>query len=49
MIGVIGVIGTLWFGEQIIGVIIGMAMVINLLLAGVAGTVIPLGLERWGG
>lgn len=45
---VIGVVATLWFGEPIIGVIIGAAMIINLLLAGVAGTVIPLALDRWG-
>ena len=45
---VIGVVATLWFGEPIIGVIIGVAMIINLLLAGVAGTVIPLALDRWG-
>ena len=45
---VIGVVATLWFGEQIIEVIIGAAMVINLLLVGVAGTVIPLGLDRLG-
>ncbi|MGB0555214.1 MAG: magnesium transporter, partial [Alphaproteobacteria bacterium] len=45
---VIGVVATLWFGEPIFGVIIGAAMFINLLLAGVAGTVIPLALDRWG-
>jgi magnesium transporter len=45
---VIGVVATLWFGEVIIGVIIVAAMVINLLLAGVARTVIPLGLDRLG-
>jgi magnesium transporter len=38
---VIGAVATLWFGEPIIGVIIGATMVINLLLAGVAGTGIP--------
>jgi magnesium transporter len=45
---VIGVVDALWFGEQIIGIIISAAMVINLLLAGVAGTVIPLELDRLG-
>jgi len=45
---VIGVVATLWFGEPIIGVIIGAAMIINLLLAGVAGNVVPLVFDRWG-
>lgn len=45
---VIGVVATVWFEEQIIEVIIGAAMLINLFLVGVAGTVIPLGLDRLG-
>lgn len=45
---VIGAVATFWFAEPMIGVVIGSAMIINLLLAGVAGTVIPLALDRWG-
>ncbi|MBF0304121.1 MAG: magnesium transporter [Alphaproteobacteria bacterium] len=37
-----------WFGSVAIGAVIGAAMVINMLCAGLAGTLIPLGLERMG-
>ncbi len=43
-----GVIAWLWFASPMIGGILAVAMVINLLVAGLAGTLIPLGLERWG-
>jgi magnesium transporter len=43
-----GGIATFWFGDPLIGGIIGAAMVVNLLLAGLAGTMIPLVLDRWG-
>lgn len=46
---IIGIVATFWFGEAVIGAIIAAAMVINLLLAGVAGTIIPIALDRWGG
>ena len=44
----IGGIASLWFDDPTIGGIIGLAMIVNLLLAGLAGTVIPLALDRWG-
>ena len=44
----IGGIAGLWFDDPTIGGIIGLAMIVNLLLAGLAGTVIPLALDRWG-
>ncbi|MEE8280505.1 MAG: magnesium transporter, partial [Alphaproteobacteria bacterium] len=37
-----------WFGSPAIGLVIAAAMVINLLVAGLAGVAIPLGLERTG-
>ncbi|WP_300513237.1 magnesium transporter [Aliiroseovarius sp.] len=43
---VMGVVGVLWFGTPLLGVVIGVAMVINLVVAGLAGVVIPVVLER---
>jgi magnesium transporter len=43
-----GLIAVLWFESSAIGVIIGLAMIINLLAAGLAGILIPLGLHRAG-
>ena len=43
-----GALAALWFDSQIIGLVIGMAMIVNLLVAGAAGMLIPLGLQRAG-
>jgi len=45
---VMGVVGVVWFGSPMLGVVIGVAMVINLVIAGFAGTVIPVVLEKLG-
>ncbi|RBI68438.1 magnesium transporter [Roseovarius sp. TE539] len=45
---VMGVVGVLWFGGPGLGYVIAAAMVINLVVAGLAGTVIPVALERIG-
>jgi len=45
---VMGVVGILWFGSPMLGVVIAIAMVVNLVVAGLAGTVIPVVLERLG-
>lgn len=45
---VMGVIGWLWFGTAMLGVVIATAMVINLVVAGLAGTVIPVVMEKVG-
>ncbi len=37
-----------WFGSPALGAVIGMAMVVNMIVAGLAGTTIPLALERAG-
>ncbi len=44
----IGAVGMVWFGSPMLGVVIGAAMVINLIMAGLAGIAIPLVLERAG-
>ncbi len=43
-----GIIAVLWFHDPKLGIVIGMAMVINLLFAGLFGAIIPLGLKRVG-
>ena len=45
---VMGIIGMIWFGSPMLGVVLGAAMVINLVVAGLAGTVVPVLLERFG-
>ncbi len=45
---VIGGVAYFWFSDLAIGLVIGAAMVINLLVAGLAGTLIPLALDRAG-
>ncbi|RDD62454.1 magnesium transporter [Ferruginivarius sediminum] len=41
-----GIVAWLWFGRPDIGVIIGLAMIINMIVAGLAGTLVPLTLDR---
>jgi magnesium transporter len=43
-----GIIGVVWFGGPELGYVIAAAMVINLVVAGLAGTVIPVILDRIG-
>jgi magnesium transporter len=45
---VMGLIGWAWFGQPLLGVVIALAMVINLVVAGLAGTVVPILLDRMG-
>ena len=45
---VMGGVGFVWFGSPVLGYVIAAAMVINLVVAGFAGTVIPVLLERMG-
>lgn len=42
-----GVVAALWFGSQGLGVVIAIAMVVNLLAAAIAGVVIPVVLDRY--
>lgn len=43
-----GLVGIFWFGIPMLGVVIGIAMVLNLVIAGLAGVVIPVWLEKLG-
>lgn len=45
---VMGVIGVIWFGQPMLGAVIAVAMVINLVVAGLAGTGVPVLLEKIG-
>lgn len=44
--GLIGVVTWLWFGDTLIGIVIGAAMIVNLLIAGFAGVAIPIVLQK---
>ena len=43
-----GLVGIFWFGIPMLGVVIGIAMVLNLVVAALAGVVIPVWLEKLG-
>ncbi|MCL7464971.1 magnesium transporter [Phaeovulum sp. NW3] len=45
---VMGLVAMVWFGEPHLGLVIAAAMVINLLVAALAGILVPLTLERLG-
>ncbi len=45
---VIGIVGVIWFGSPMLGVVLGIAMVGNMLVAGLAGILIPMGLDKMG-
>lgn len=45
---VMGLVGIFWFGIPMLGLVIGIAMVLNLVIAGLAGVVIPVWLEKLG-
>jgi magnesium transporter len=45
---IIGVIAAIWFDKGMLGVVIALAMIINLLSAGFFGSVIPLVLKKMG-
>ncbi len=45
---IMGIVGYVWFGSPVLGYVIATAMVINMVVAGLAGTGIPILLERVG-
>ena len=45
---VMGVIGVIWFGTPMLGLVIGVAMVVNLFVAALAGILIPIALDKIG-
>ena len=45
---IIGAIGMVWYQSGLLGVVLGLAMVFNMLVAGVCGILVPLGLDKFG-
>jgi magnesium transporter len=45
---VMGAVSWVWFGDQTLGLVIGVAMVVNLVVAGMAGIMVPVMMERAG-
>ena len=45
---IIGIVGVLWFGDPMLGLVLGLAMVANLLVAGMAGILVPITLDKLG-
>jgi len=45
---VMGIVGVIWFGSPALGYVIALAMIINMIVAGLAGTAIPVILEKLG-
>lgn len=43
-----GLVAWVWFGMPLLGVVIGLAMVVNMIAAALAGILIPIGLDRAG-
>lgn len=43
-----GLVAWLWFGDMLLGIVIALAMVINLMVAGLSGAAIPIVLDRYG-
>lgn len=45
---IIGLVSMVWFGNAMLGVVIAMAMVINLVVAGLAGVLVPIAMDKFG-
>ncbi len=45
---VMGIVGLVWFGSPMLGGVIAVAMIINLVVAGLSGVVVPVVLDRFG-
>lgn len=45
---VLGVVGMMWFDSPMLGVVIGTALIANMIIAGFFGTVVPVVLDRLG-
>ena len=43
---IMGAVGYAWFGSPLLGVVIGVAMIVNLVVAGFSGVLVPIALER---
>ena len=45
---IIGIVGYVWFGSMMLGLVLALAMIANLLVAGMAGILIPISLDKLG-
>ena len=45
---VLGMVGMMWFESPLLGVVIGSALIVNMIIAGFAGTVVPVVLDHLG-
>lgn len=45
---IVGIVAMLWFGSLDLGLVIGIAIIVNLVSAGLAGALIPIALEKAG-
>ena len=45
---ILGVVAGLWFDDSVLGLVIAVAMVLNLVVAGLSGAMVPFLLDRWG-
>jgi magnesium transporter len=43
---IVGIISAYWFNDNLLGIIIASAMIINLIIAGLVGTLIPISLNK---
>ncbi|MBL4905994.1 MAG: magnesium transporter [Sneathiella sp.] len=43
----IGIVTWIWFSDSTIGWVIGVAMIVNMLIAGIAGMAVPITLEHY--
>ncbi|MEA3433353.1 MAG: magnesium transporter, partial [Campylobacterota bacterium] len=43
---IMGIIASIWFDKGLLGIVIGLSMIINLLIAGFFGSMVPLLLKR---
>jgi len=43
---IVGIISAYWFNDNLLGIIIASAMIINLVIAGLVGTLIPISLNK---
>ena len=44
---IIGLLSAYWFNDTLLGFVIALAMILNLIIAGLAGTLIPLTLNKF--
>ncbi len=45
---IVGIVGVVWFGTPMLGVVLALAMVVNMVVAGLAGISIPIVLDKLG-